>query len=179
MTQVKNTISTVIAFKATEWGFSQISVWMLPGSVSLEKSLVVICYSIILLTPLSWTFQNFHYSDSMTMKNHFPSGSDGITPAMNFTHVYILMYTLAVVTQVCLIKDCFVMHFYWWAELIPYFWEFELNILNTLLHSGIIQISREQIKNGKFPHLVLSLYPCRHLQSWNAYIHNIRFWILS
>lgn len=131
--------------------------------------------SIILLTSLSWTFQNFHYSDSLIMKIHFPSGSDGITLAMNCTRGYILMYTLAVVTQVCIIKHCFVMHFYRWAELIPYFWEFELNILNTLLHTGIIQISRKQIKNGKFPHLVLSLHLCRHLQSWNAYIHNISF----
>lgn len=57
----------------------------------------------------------------MIMNIHFPSGSDGITPAMNCTCAYILMYTLAVVTQVCIIKDCFVMRFYSWAELIPYF----------------------------------------------------------
>lgn len=53
--------------------------------------------SIILLTSMSWTFKKFHYSQSMITKIHFPSGSAGITPGINCTHVYILTYTLAVV----------------------------------------------------------------------------------
>jgi len=33
----------------------------------------------------------------------------------------LFLCTLASVRQVCIIKDCFVLHFYRWAELIPWF----------------------------------------------------------
>lgn len=56
------------------------------------------------------------------------------------------------------------MHFYRWAELIPYFWEFEHNILNALLHSGIVQTSGKQ-KMGNF---LISYYIYTHVGIYRA-----------
>jgi len=67
---------------------------MSPAPVSLENSLDSrFGNSIILLTPLSSMFEEFHYSQRRITKIHLPSRSDEITPEINCTHVTIFVYS--------------------------------------------------------------------------------------